>query len=50
MNGGHAGARLSGIGGTGDTSGARMEYGSNGCDAHAEQAVELMERRTVLIS
>ncbi|XP_038568058.1 glial fibrillary acidic protein isoform X1 [Micropterus salmoides] len=40
-------------GGLGDTRGAGMGYGSDGYDAnndaHAEQAVELTERRTVLI-
>ncbi|XP_040900866.1 desmin [Toxotes jaculatrix] len=41
------------IGGVDDTSGAEMKYGSDGYDgnieAYAEQAVELTERRTVLI-
>ncbi|XP_070823245.1 desmin [Chaetodon trifascialis] len=54
--GGDVGA-LSGVGGTGKigsgTSGVGMGYGSNGHDAsndaYTEQAVELTERRTVLI-
>ncbi|KAM9352881.1 desmin [Symphorus nematophorus] len=59
LSGGDVGA-LSGIGGMGKTgegmggtSGAGMGYGSDGydasSDAYAEQAVELTERRTVLI-
>ncbi|XP_070768665.1 glial fibrillary acidic protein [Enoplosus armatus] len=59
VGGGDVGA-LSGIGGMGkidggmgDTSGAGIGYGSDGydanSDAYAEQAVELTERRTVLI-
>ncbi|XP_034554288.1 desmin [Notolabrus celidotus] len=60
VGGGDEGVALSGVGGTGkigggmgDTRGSGMGYGSNGFDgnneAYAEQAVELTERRTVLI-
>ncbi|XP_078109820.1 glial fibrillary acidic protein [Sander vitreus] len=53
VGGGDLGVALSGIGGMGDSSGAGMGYGSNGYDGkndpYAEQAVELTERRTVLI-
>ncbi|XP_032375311.1 low molecular weight neuronal intermediate filament isoform X2 [Etheostoma spectabile] len=50
---GDVGVAPSRIGGMGDSSGAAMGYGSDGYDAnndpYTEQAVELTERRTVLI-
>ncbi|XP_039662596.1 vimentin isoform X1 [Perca fluviatilis] len=53
VGGGDVGVALSGIGGMGDSSVAGMRYGSDGYDGnndpYAEQAVELTERRTVLI-